>query len=171
MAIIHRAGQHRSRLTKSRRRNVSHGLRIGSQASPLRTAAPYGLPAHRLGDCAGRFPGLRVVAPLRPAFPGSRRIPVAAWTRAHRLQLRGQPRFAAHSLPNARCIRVPSFVPGATRETSTIKCSVQSADESSVRREFAAKLQRRGRGSGKTFAAPGLKRDHGLFYSRRHDST
>ena len=39
--------------------------------SPLRKTAPYGPPVHRLGDCAGRFPGSRVVAQLRPAFPVS----------------------------------------------------------------------------------------------------
>src|SRR6185503_2234450 len=41
--------------------------------SPLRKTAPYGRPVHRLGDCAGRSPGSRVVAQLRPAFP------VAQW--------------------------------------------------------------------------------------------
>ncbi len=52
---------------------------------PLRVV----LPAHRLGDCAGRSPGSRVNA-CRPAFP------VSQWpirTNARRLQLRGQPRF------------------------------------------------------------------------------
>ena len=39
--------------------------------SPLRKPAPYGRPVHRLGDCAGRSPGSRVVAQLRPAFPVS----------------------------------------------------------------------------------------------------
>jgi len=41
--------------------------------SPLRKTAPYGLPVHRLGDRAGRSPGSRVVAQMRPAFP------VAQW--------------------------------------------------------------------------------------------
>src|SRR5690242_4819336 len=41
--------------------------------SPLRKTAPYGRPVHRLGDRAGRSPGSRVVAQLRPAFP------VAQW--------------------------------------------------------------------------------------------
>src|SRR5579864_7624050 len=40
-------------------------------SSPLRKTAPYGLPVHRLGDRAGRSPGSRVVAQLRPAFPVS----------------------------------------------------------------------------------------------------
>jgi hypothetical protein len=75
---------------KSRERKFPRGLRIGSQASPLRTTAPYGRPAHRLGDCAGRSPGLRVIA-YRPAFP------VSQWPffgrDAHRSQLRGQPRL------------------------------------------------------------------------------
>jgi hypothetical protein len=51
---------------------------------PLRVVRP----AHRLGDCAGRSPGLRVVT-YRPAFP------VSQWlmrTKARRSQLRGQPR-------------------------------------------------------------------------------
>ena len=39
-------------------------------ASPLRTAAPYGPSAHRLGDSAGRSPGSRVSA-CHPAFPVS----------------------------------------------------------------------------------------------------
>ena len=65
--------------------------------SPLRKRAPYGPPVHRFGDRAGRSPGSRVNAQLRPAFPGSRRSPVAVWTRARRLQLRGQPRIDAHS--------------------------------------------------------------------------
>src|SRR5262249_41319930 len=47
----------------------SHGLRIGT-LSPLRKTAPYGRPAHRLGDCAGRSPGSRV-STCRPAFPVS----------------------------------------------------------------------------------------------------
>jgi hypothetical protein len=52
---------------------------------PLRVV----LPAHRLGDRAGRSPGSRVIA-CRPAFP------VSQWltrTKARRLQLRGQPRL------------------------------------------------------------------------------
>ena len=52
---------------------------------PLRVVRP----AHRLGDCAGRSPGLRVVT-YRPAFP------VSQWpmrTKARRSQLRGQPRL------------------------------------------------------------------------------
>jgi hypothetical protein len=52
---------------------------------PLRVV----LPAHRLGDRAGRSPGSRVIA-CRPAFP------VSQWltrTKALRLQLRGQPRL------------------------------------------------------------------------------
>ena len=56
--------------------------------SPLRTAAPCGLPAHRLGDCAGRSPGSRVVICVRPSRFPSGLIP----TRTRRLQLRGQPR-------------------------------------------------------------------------------
>ena len=42
--------------------------------SPLRKTAPYGRPVHRLGDCAGRSPGSRVVAlSVRPSqFPSGR---------------------------------------------------------------------------------------------------
>jgi len=45
--------------------------------SPLRKTAPYGHPVHRLGDCAGRSPGSRVVAPLvRPSqFPSGQSRP------------------------------------------------------------------------------------------------
>ena len=43
-----------------------HGIRIG-MTSPLRTAAPYGRPAHRLGDSAGRSPGSRVAVCVRPS--------------------------------------------------------------------------------------------------------
>ena len=62
--------------------------------SPLRKTAPYGHPVHRLGDCAGRSPGSRVVAlVVRPSqFPSGRFGP-----KARRSQLRGQPRIASHS--------------------------------------------------------------------------
>ena len=62
--------------------------------SPLRKTAPYGHPVHRLGDCAGRSPGSRVVALLvRPSqFPSGQSRP-----KARRSQLRGQPRIASHS--------------------------------------------------------------------------
>ena len=64
--------------------------------SPLRKTAPCEHPVHRLGDCAGRSPGLRVIAQLRPAFPVSQ---WPEWTRARRAQLRGQPRLSAHAGP------------------------------------------------------------------------
>ena len=62
--------------------------------SPLRKTAPYGHPVHRLGDCAGRSPGSRVIAlVVRPSqFPSGRFGP-----KARRSQLRGQPRIASHS--------------------------------------------------------------------------
>src|SRR5690349_25035553 len=62
--------------------------------SPLRKTAPYGHPVHRLGDCAGRSPGSRVVTLLvRPSqFPSGRFGP-----KARRSQLRGQPRIASKS--------------------------------------------------------------------------
>jgi hypothetical protein len=98
--------------------------------SPLRKTAPYGLPVHRLGDCAGRSPGSRVYAQLRLAFP------VSQWplTRALRLQLRGQPRITSNSNSRILSVRVPSFVPGSTRETSTVKCSLEVTDKSRRRR-------------------------------------
>ena len=82
-------------------------------SSPLRKTAPYGLPVHRLGDRAGRSPGSRVVAQLRPAFP------VSQWPYGREL--------AAHSCGGSHGVlrtgrfRVPSFVPGVTRGTSTLK--------------------------------------------------
>jgi len=90
--------------------------------SPLRKTAPYGRPVHRLGDRAGRSPGSRVSA----YWSGLPSCPVAV------LDLR----LAAHScggshgnlrIRNARIpsVRVPSFVPGITRGTNTIKCSLE----------------------------------------------
>src|SRR5512144_423194 len=89
--------------------------------SPLRKTAPYGRPVHRLGDRAGRSPGLRVVASVvRPSqFPSGRIGP-----EARRSQLRGQPRIASNSIVRIRSVRVPSFVPEVTRGTSTVKCSL-----------------------------------------------
>src|SRR5262245_15113172 len=98
--------------------------------SPLRKTAPYGHPVHRLGDCAGRSPGSRVVTLLiRPSqFPSGRFGP-----KARRSQLRGQPRIASnsnafHSISyvRMRSVRVPSFVPDLTRGTSTVKCSPEA---------------------------------------------
>ena len=51
--------------------------------SPLRKTAPYGPPVHRLGDCAGRSPGLRVAALIRPSRDRSQwpwRIKLAAYS-------------------------------------------------------------------------------------------
>jgi hypothetical protein len=71
----------------SRRRCFPARLRIGCChrcEQPLR----MDIPVHRVGDCAGRSPGSRVVV-LRPAFP------VSQWPsngrRTRRSQLRGQP--------------------------------------------------------------------------------
>src|SRR5262245_17927591 len=100
--------------------------------SPLRKTAPYGHPVHRLGDCAGRSPGSRVVTLLiRPSqFPSGRFGP-----KARRSQLRGQPRIASnsnafHSCVRMRSVRVPSFVPDLTRGTSTVKCSPEAIAKS-----------------------------------------
>ncbi len=96
--------------------------------SPLRKTAPYGRPVHRLGDCAGRSPGSRVVASsVRPSqFPSGRVGP-----EARRSQLRGQPRISANSKARICRVRVPSFVPGITRGTSTVKCSLERVGKSS----------------------------------------
>ena len=95
---------------------------------PLRVVRP----AHRLGDCAGRSPGSRVVT-LRPAFP------VAQWLR----RTKGSPRtVAGAATAAARCsqacedcaslsavapTRVPSCLPGVTRGTST-RAAFRDAD-------------------------------------------
>jgi len=96
--------------------------------SPLRKTAPYGHPVHRLGDCAGRSPGSRVVAlSVRPSqFPSGRIGP-----KARRSQLRGQPRITPNSIARTCGVRVPSFVPGITRGTSTVKCSLDRVGKSS----------------------------------------
>ena len=107
---------------KSWETHFSHAFATDTM-SPLRKHAPCGRPAHRLGDCAGRSPGSRVGA-LRPAFPVSQ---WPCWTRARRLQLRGQPRIAAMGGD-----RVPSFLPGLRRGTSTIKSSLAAIVPSSA---------------------------------------
>src|SRR5262245_65342261 len=90
--------------------------------SPLRNTAPYGRPVHRLGDRTGRSPGSRVfTSVVQPSqFPSGRFGP-----EARRSQLRGQPRNPSNS--NARILSayVPSFVPGITRGTSTVRCSFE----------------------------------------------
>jgi hypothetical protein len=91
--------------------------------SPLRTAAPCGRPAHRLGDCAGRSPGLRVIT-SRPAFP------VSQWpmrTKGSPLTVAGAATVTAQRVEQDNYVeqddieptRVPSCLPGATRGTST----------------------------------------------------
>src|SRR5664279_3523270 len=103
--------------------SFSHGF-APALSSPLRKTAPYGRPVHRLGDRAGRSPGSRVVAQLRLAFP------VSQWPYG-----RGLAAYScggSHGLLRACISRVPSFVPGVTRGTSTLKCSCQPAHESSA---------------------------------------
>src|SRR5262249_46474423 len=89
--------------------------------SPLRKTAPYGRPVHRLGDRAGRSPGLRVSAFYScPAFP------VSQWPLDF-----GSPLTVAGAATDGfarsnvidRKSRVPSFVSGVGRRTSTIKFS------------------------------------------------
>ena len=118
--------QARSQSRGSHLRNVvgefAHTAFAPALPSPLRKTAPYGRPVHRLGDCAGRSPGSRVVAlVVRPSqFPSGRNGP-----KARRLQLRGQPRMASNSSARICRVRVPSFVPDLSRGTSTAKCSLE----------------------------------------------
>jgi len=66
----------------------SHGFFASVARVTAAKAAPCGLPAHRLGDRAGRSPGSRVVASSGlPSFP------VANVDEARRSQLREQPRL------------------------------------------------------------------------------
>src|SRR6476620_7034769 len=129
-----KGSQARSQRRGSHLRNVvgeaTHTAFAPALPSPLRKTAPYGHPVHRLGDCAGRSPGSRVHAQLRQAFP------VSQWplTRARRSQLRGQPRITSNSNRRIRRVRVPSFVPGITRGTSTVKCSLEVPDKSRLRK-------------------------------------
>ena len=88
--------------------SFSHGL-APALSSPLRKTAPYGRPVHRLGDRAGRSPGSRVVAQLRPAFP------VSQWPYGRGLA--ADSCGGSHGLLRIRKartgrFRVPSFVPG-----------------------------------------------------------
>jgi hypothetical protein len=117
--------------------SFSHGF-APALSSPLRKTAPYGRPVHRLGDRAGRSPGSRVVAQLRPAFP------VSQWP--YGCGLAAYSCGGSHGLLQIRKgrtgrFRVPSFVPGFTRETSTLKCSLQPADESSTVGAVAGSLR------------------------------
>ncbi len=75
----------------------AHTVFATSLTSPLRKTAPYGPPVHRLGDCAGRSPGSRVVVSF--GLPG---CPVAISNETRRSQLRGQPRMALHVVKHAR---------------------------------------------------------------------
>ena len=122
-----KGSQARSQRRGSHLRNVvgeaAHTAFAPALPSPLRKTAPYGRPVHRLGDCAGRSPGSRVVAlVVRPSqFPSGRNGP-----KARRLQLRGQPRMASNSSARICRVRVPSFVPDLSRGTSTAKCSLET---------------------------------------------
>ena len=75
--------------------DISHGLRT-VVVSPLRTAAPYGPSAHRMGDCAGRSPGSRVVAwssslPSFPVADADDRLAAYSCGGSHGLRLKPQP--------------------------------------------------------------------------------
>ena len=77
----------------------SHRFTCHRCEQPLRMVRP----AHRLGDCAGRSPGSRVVA-LRPAFP------VSQWP----TRTKGSPlTVAGAATASAEPARVPSCLPGA----------------------------------------------------------
>ena len=75
--------------------------------------APYGRPAHRLGDCAGRSPGSRVVACVRPSrFPSGqcgRRLAAHSCGGSH-----GSPRIAASVFPLSS--------PARTGEPAQVQC-------------------------------------------------
>ena len=92
--------------------------------SPLRKTAPYGPPVHRLGDCAGRFPGSRVVAQLRPAFP------VSQWPydAGSPLTVTGVATDVRHSEESVFPLSSP-VLPG---EPAQVKFSMEHADESSA---------------------------------------
>jgi len=107
---------------KCRGRLRPHGLRAGIAVTAAKGRSVWGRPAHRLGDCAGRSPGSRVIAlVVRPSqFPSGRIGP-----KARRSQLRGQPRIASNSGARICRARVPSFVPDFSRGTSTPKFSLE----------------------------------------------
>src|SRR6185312_16166683 len=95
--------------------------------SPLRKTAPYGRPVHRLGDRAGRSPGSRVVVARRPSqLPSGRFL-----TSDSALTVAG----AAADFRFICGLRVPSFVSGFGRRTSTMKCSLGVAMESRRRNQ------------------------------------
>jgi len=83
--------------------------------------APCGRPVHRLGDSAGRSPGLRVVACVRPSqFPSGqsgRRLAADSCGGSYSL-------WCFHQL------RIPSFLPGFHRGTSTRKAFIVVVPES-----------------------------------------
>jgi hypothetical protein len=126
-----RAGGHRRQ--PRARPHITHGRSRENSARPShrfmrhRCEQPLRVvrPAHRLGDCAGRSPGLRVIT-SRPAFP------VSQWlmrTKGSPLTVAGAATVAARRLSgatsraqqNAEPARVPSCLPGATRGTSTLE--------------------------------------------------
>jgi hypothetical protein len=97
---------------------------------PLRVV----LPAHRLGDRAGRSPGSRVSA-CRPAFPVSQ---WPKWTNARRLQLRGQPRFHLHRRRSVFPLASPVQPGEPTRVKISLICRERQASERSLARRCNA---------------------------------
>src|SRR5215470_2612329 len=112
-------------------------------ASPLRTAAPCGPSAHRLGDCAGRSPGSRVNA-CHPAFP------VSQWltrTTGSPLTVAEAATAAATRIHSVGRVRVPYCLPGSHRGTSTppsFLCTLSNSQGSAARiGRVVAPLQQR----------------------------
>src|SRR5690242_7181338 len=130
--------------------------------SPLRKTAPYGLPVHRLGDRAGRSPGLRViVSTVRPSqFPSGRNL---------------DPRLAAHSCGGSHgFVQIPdaefktSVFPLSSptpRGTSTSKLFLERARESSVA-PYAISAVRLARG---LFDDPPMIGRLDVFHRQNHD--
>ena len=122
---------------------------------PLRV----GIPAHRLGDRAGRSPGSRVSA-CRPAFPVSQ---WPRWTNARRLQLRGQPRFRPRraddpcSLLPPRCNPRNQHAARFPRERTSVKIRLTLRHRWDV--GVAAKLQECGNSAADLDRLAGLARD------------
>ena len=122
---------------------------------PLRVV----LPAHRLGDRAGRSPGSRVSA-FRQAFPVSQ---WPTWTNARRLQLRGQPRFHLHRANDPCSLLPPRCNPGNQhddrfpRERTSVK--IRLALRCRCNAVVALALQQSGEDAANLDRLAGLARD------------
>ena len=130
--------------------------------SPLRKTAPYGRPVHRLGDRAGRSPGSRVVAQLRPAFP------VSQWPYGR--ELAAYSCGGSHGLLQTRAASVfPLSSPGFARGTSTLKCSSCRKSKSRPRSGSQMGRQDASLSCAKFIPGRGLFAVHNLFFLRDGD--